>query len=675
MVSWKRRWRTWSNSKHGPPKQTLRRSIRSIARTARESDAWPSVLLLSAALVPAVCVLWFMGAAVRNERYAARERLADAYRAQLAGAQKKMARHWAAAVADLEQIVKTNSPAVSFSSAVLAGRIDSLIVFDETGQILYPNSPSASPTDAQLEAQWAEANQLEYARKDFDAAAQRYRALSMQLTNVNLRARALQAAARCLVQGGQNDLAVALIHDELGTDAYRRALDAQGRLIVANAELMALELAEDGPAFAGTAQRLEERLNDYNNPALAASQRRFLMAQVQKLSDGKIEFPTLQAERIAAEVAGRVQPDNQTSLQRSALADLWQVSVADRRALALIKTETLVNLLQRVADPSPLPEGAEIALLAPGADHSEAFVSISVAASLPGWKLALSLGDSKPFDAAAKHRTEAYLWTGILVVVAMGLLSLLATAALRRRMALARLKNDLAATVSHELKTPLASMRVLIETLLDSDRLNEQTTREYLRLVATENERLSRLIQNFLTFARLEQKKHTFNFSSLPANQIVDAAADAVRERFNAPGCRFEVEAVPDLPSVLADPDALSTAVINLLDNAWKYSGDIKHIILRAGAENGHVQFAVQDNGIGIVPREARRIFQSFYQVDQRLSRGGDGCGLGLSIVRSIVSAHDGHVSVASEPGRGSTFTISLPAAVPSVAVAKEAIA
>ena len=228
--------------------------------------------------------------------------------------------------------------------------------------------------------------------------------------------------------------------------------------------------------------------------------------------------------------------------------------------------------------------------------------------------------------------------------------------------------------VTHELKTPLASMRVLIDTLLDSH-LNQQTTREYLQLVATENARLSRLIENFLTFARLEQGKRTFNFSPLPARQVVDAVVDAVRERLSAPGCRFEVQAAPDLPSILADPDAITTAIINLLDNAWKYSGDIKHIVLRAVGEDGRVEFAVQDNGIGIAPRETRRIFQSFYQVDQRLSRGGSGCGLGLSIVQSIVSAHDGHVSVSSEPGCGSTFTISLPAVARSAAVAKEAIA
>ena len=312
------------------------------------------MLLLSAVLVPAVCVLWFMSAAMRNERYAARERLADAYRAQLSGSQTMIARHWAGAIADLEQILKTNSPAASFSCAVRAGLVDSLIVFDEKGQVLYPNSPSVSPTDAQLEAQWAEANQLEYLRKDFDAALKRYRALATQLTNANLSARALQAAARCLVQSRQRDLAIQLINDELGREAYRHATDPQGRLIIANAELMALELVEDktGHAFVRTAARLEQRLNDYDNPALAASQRQFLMGQVQKLSDGKIKFPTLSAERLAAELAARLRPDDGTSLQRSPLPGIWQLSIAGRRALALIKTETLVNLLQRVADPS-----------------------------------------------------------------------------------------------------------------------------------------------------------------------------------------------------------------------------------------------------------------------------------------------------------------------------------
>jgi signal transduction histidine kinase len=149
----------------------------------------------------------------------------------------------------------------------------------------------------------------------------------------------------------------------------------------------------------------------------------------------------------------------------------------------------------------------------------------------------------------------------------------------------------------------------------------------------------------------------------VPAREIVDSDAAAVRERFHSPGCRFTVAAPADLPPVLADAGALVTALFNLLDNAWKYSGDEKQIVLTAEARHGGVAFAVQDNGIGLPPRETGRIFKRFYQVDPHLSRTGSGCGLGLSIVQFIVAAHQGSVKVESRPGAGSTFTITLPVA------------
>jgi signal transduction histidine kinase len=217
-------------------------------------------------------------------------------------------------------------------------------------------------------------------------------------------------------------------------------------------------------------------------------------------------------------------------------------------------------------------------------------------------------------------------------------------------------------------------MRVLVDTLLNSDRWDEHTTREYLLLIAQQNERLSRLIHNFLTFSRIERGKQIFHVAPCPVGGIVEGAVEAVRERFQAPGCRFEVQVEPDLPMVAADRDAVVAALINLLDNAWKYSGDIKQIVVVARAENGRVLFSVQDNGIGIAPRERARIFQSFYQVDRRLSRTDSGCGLGLSIVQFIIAAHHGSVSVESQPGRGSTFTISLPAAAVATSL-QEAIA
>jgi signal transduction histidine kinase len=713
----------------------LRRLIRTFVRGGQNSDVWPVVLLLFAVLVPAVCLLWFMSAAMRNERFAARQTLADAYRSQLSSSQVRLEQYWNEATAELETFAQATPPSAAFAKCVQSGRVDSVLVFDEQGNILYPNTPSAPLTTSaermkgrdygELEPKWAEASRLEYLQKDFVAAAGRYDALAKESTNVNVAARALQAQARCLVQAGQKDTAIRLVDKILGQERYSHAVDAQGRVIAANAELMALELLTNqaAPVFQAVAQRLKQRLLDYDNPLLAASQRRFLMKELQWLSP-QIEFPKLAAEELAAQVTeshpkfleiqrtgarhrfslspqrgqgrgeGWEPPDRLTgsnvsephhpspsiplpvegrgkfALQRSVIPGMWQFTTPDRRVLALVRSERLLaNLRPVTASSNPAAE-MEIALLPPEADPISALATLPAGEPMPGWRLALSLKDPGLFDTTTEHRAAIYLWTGILVVAAMGVLALLAVRLLRRQVALARLKNDLAATVSHELKTPLSSMRVLVDTLLDSDRIEEKKAREYLQLIAKENDRLSRVIQNFLTFSRMERRMHTFDFVSVPPGQIIDAAVGSVRERFDVPGCHFELQIEENLPDVTADADALATALINLLDNACKYSEDIKHITLKACARDGQVVFSVRDNGVGIATREAKRIFQPFHQVDQRLSRKGSGCGLGLSIVQHIVNAHRGSVSVESQPGAGSTFTLCLPAALPATPLA-----
>ena len=187
--------------------------------------------------------------------------------------------------------------------------------------------------------------------------------------------------------------------------------------------------------------------------------------------------------------------------------------------------------------------------------------------------------------------------------------------------------------------------------------------REYLELIAKENARLSRLIDNFLTFSRMERNKRAFSFSPIEPAAIVASAADSVRERFGQSGCRFEVQVESDLPPVNADADAMTTALVNLLDNAWKYTESDKQIALRAYGDDGRVCFAVSDNGIGLSRAACKKVFERFYQVDRELSRSRGGCGLGLSIVEFIVKGHGGDVTVRSRLGQGSTFTIVLPRA------------
>jgi signal transduction histidine kinase len=636
------------------------------------------VLLLLAVLVPAAGLLWFMGAAMRNERLAARQKLADAYRGHLSASQARLHQHWKEAVAALEKLAATTSAPVTFAECALSGLVSGVVLFDESGRIAYPNAPSpVNDGFGELESKWQEAGRLEQLLTLTEAAKQ-YDALAREATNANVAARAFQAEARCLVQAARHDASVQLVKDAFGGERFRRAMDAQGRLIAANTELMALELItnRNSELFQSIAHRLAARLTDYENPALAAPQRRFLMKELQELSPERIDFPTLAAEQLAAEVSeNNLQAARSSVLQRSALPNLWQFATPNERVLAFFRLDKLQATTKAALAPDHSLADVKVTLAPPELDTPDALVTLPAGDRMPGWRLALSLADQEFFNATTGRQTAVYLWTALLVVAGMGVLAVVAAHLVRRQMTLARLKNDLVATVSHELKTPLSSMRVLVETLLDSEILDEQKTRDYLELIAQENERLGRLIQNFLTFSRLERRKHQFHYSLLPARQVVDAAVQSVRGRFDAPGCRLDVQIEDDLPSVMADADALATALINLLENAYKYSEEIKHIVLQVRTEKGSVIFSVKDNGIGIAPRERRRIFQPFHQIDQRLSRKGSGCGLGLSIVQFIASAHHGSVSVESQPGRGSTFTISLPASPSAESLGKEAIA
>ena len=233
-------------------------------------------------------------------------------------------------------------------------------------------------------------------------------------------------------------------------------------------------------------------------------------------------------------------------------------------------------------------------------------------------------------------------------------------------MELAQLKNDLAATVSHELKTPLASIRLLVDNLLeDEDGFDRSQTQEYLQLISQENKRLSRLIDNFLTFSRMERKQMQFQFAPVAVANLTAEAATVFLEHGGKSPLNLEVENKDDMVLVSADRDALVTAIVNLLENALKYgsSNDTAktQIELRTRVEKGFVCISVRDWGTGISPRHQNRIFERFYQIDQRVSREHGGCGLGLSIVKSIVEAHEGMVEVDSQLGSGSTLTIRLP--------------
>ena len=629
----------------------------------RPSGLWLMLLLLLAALVPSVCLLWFMNQAVRNERLAVRQKLADAYRANLSVVQGQVETVWRQTATNLDAEADRLTPAALFAKQVSAGLADAVVCFGPTGNVAYP-SPVLSHSPEAPGIAWTEAERLESASPVEAAAA--FARLAGQTTNADQAARALQAQARCLVQAGKAEAAIAVLTGPLEEERFRRATDAQGRLLVPNAELMALELLKGStPDRARVVrERLQQRVLDYEHSALPSPQRRFLMRELQQLFPDAGVAQMLAAEDLAARwlEASSARPQD-PGFRPTALPEVWQFPSSRGRVVTLHKTEALGARLRAGVPAQLLPSDVSLTLLPPGNDLERPFLWQMAGPALPGWLIGFSLQGRGLFDTVAEQRITSYVWIGGLVFATVLVLAALALRLVRRQVALTQLRNDLVANVTHELKTPLASMRLLVDTLLNSQPLHEQTAREYLQLIAQENLRLSRLIDNFLTFSRMERNKYAFGFKEVPAAAIVEGATAAVRERLGAPGCRFETHIPPQLPSVVADADAMVTALVNLLDNAYKYSGEDKLITLSAGADNGSVFFAVKDNGIGLSPRDTKRIFKRFYQVDQRLSRTGGGCGLGLSIVKFIVTAHHGSVRVESQPGHGSTFTISLPRA------------
>jgi signal transduction histidine kinase len=434
---------------------------------------------------------------------------------------------------------------------------------------------------------------------------------------------------------------------------------------------MAIRLFKPGdPSRLSAARSAHALLTDYDHPGLISAQRIFLMKEMRTLDlpPELVQFPTLEAEELCVRLleADPRPLRETTALRPTPLSDVWAMASPKAHVLVLLRTETILTQIRALLAKQKLPPEVRIEVLPPGDKRPLNPLVPAVHASdrMPGWQLALISTGPDPFKQLEDRQLTLYLWIGVLVTGTVATFALIAGRLISRSLKLASLKADLMAVVSHELKTPLTSMRLLVDTLLDDPVLEQKKTREYLDLIASENARLSLLIENFLTYSRMERHKYSLEFAAVRVEDVVAAAVKASGQRFYEPGCQLQVEVMPDLPDIRADHGALVATLVNLLDNAYKYTPSEKRIALRSFSAGRRVCFEVRDNGIGISARETKKIFHKFYQADQRLSRSGGGCGLGLSIVHFLVEAHGGSVQVSSEVGKGSTFTVALEASV-----------
>jgi signal transduction histidine kinase len=276
------------------------------------------------------------------------------------------------------------------------------------------------------------------------------------------------------------------------------------------------------------------------------------------------------------------------------------------------------------------------------------------------WKMGIGYRNTT-IEALARSQFRQNL---LLIGVAIALLGAGLTLALRattREMKLVEAKTTFVSNVSHELKTPLSMIRLFAETLELGRVRNTEEAHEYYRIINRESRRLTRLINNILDFSRIEAGRRQYQFAETDAAEIVTEVLQSYERQMSNAGFEARMNIQADLPPAMIDHEALAQALLNLIDNAVRYSDQVKRIEVSVRLRDGDIAIEVADQGIGIPKAEHQRIFEKFYRVGTGLVHDTKGSGLGLAIVKHIVEAHRGRVTVESAPGEGSRFTILLP--------------
>jgi len=231
----------------------------------------------------------------------------------------------------------------------------------------------------------------------------------------------------------------------------------------------------------------------------------------------------------------------------------------------------------------------------------------------------------------------------------------------RRDLRLAEMRSQFVSSVSHELKTPLTSIRMFAETLRLRRSKNQKMQDEYLDTIVNESQRLTRLLNDVLDFSKIEKGKRIYKMEPNSLSEIIRTAARTMKYQLYQQDFKLHVQTEEDMPDIRVDGDAIEQAILNLLSNAMTYSGESRDIELKLVKKEDEVVIQVIDRGIGIDPQEQKKIFEKFYRIPSPENERTAGTGLGLSLVSHIVEAHDGRLHVESKKEQGSVFSIILP--------------
>lgn len=542
-----------------------------------------------------------------------------------------------------------------------------------------PLTPTQTPLPAINEPDFALGEEQEFAAGDVDEALSRYERLTDSDDRV-VRGRALLAAAACRRKLGFHLVAARSFGEAA---AEMRAEPRLARFAFA-AELAAvdalLEGRQDVRAAEAFTQVLRHAATQEHPARLGRSEVGMLRGRAEQLGRSSTEGPDhallRQLERSAAERAALLV--TAADLQRAFTggdeptdesARIFTTGGGGGRALLVAA--------------QPLGGEARLALVASlnsvlarlwGPPDVNADWRIALRGEASGFEPLARLGDE--FGGAALVPTEATMArlaaqsrrrVALLVTTVAGttgawaLVIWMMVRAVGRQRELVRLQQRFVADVSHELKTPLALIRLLAETLRDGRVRDASRVHGYHETITRESERLTVLLDNILDFSKIESGRKQYELVNCDVAEVARQAWALFEPQLTAEGYESHLQIAPELPLVKADPAALGQLIVNLLQNAYRYASEKKYVRLAVRREGAHVAILVDDRGIGMTRTQVQRLGDSFYRVPDPRVRKQRGTGLGLAIVHHIVGAHGGRMEVTSRPGQGSTFCVRLP--------------
>lgn len=618
-------------------------------------------------------------------------------------------------------VLKASFPDVPLVSEVFLVDEKDQIFFIGPGPLyLLPGEKQRSREIARFlenDERWKRAEAAEFRLSDYSQAAALYQELAAGTADPALDALLLNRIARCYAKSGQSEKALAAYKEQIKIGRAELASDGIPLEITAfyqtgNILLQKGRRAEAAGAFLDLYKGLldskwpltKEQFRSYRKLAeellgkavgeLDAALRTDWQSRLQDLK--KIEGERLAKTGIMEKVHDRIIPRMRLEAREIDAESGKFLRIAEPTDSGLILSsfipldaKTMLSLLfnpQTLAaglfppDSGKLEseEGWSVAIVdesgkivtgeghlsagAPekGSEPKRVFTS-AFTASFPPWAVEIRQSGAGAAERQFRLRRTIYVLSLAAVIAALFFGGFLAIRSTARELRLAKLKSDFTATVSHEFRTPLTSIRYLAE-LLQRGRVRDETRKQqYYETITGESERLSRLVENLLDFSKIEAGMKEYKMEETDIAELAADVADRFRQQAALKDFTLETEIEGALPVIPADKDSLSRAVFNLLDNAVKYSGGNPRVALRAWFGEGAVDIQVEDHGIGISKPEQKKIFEKFYRSESALESDVKGSGIGLPLVQRVVQAHGGKVILESEPGKGTRVTIRLP--------------